>query len=255
MSGFPASTGFPCMQALASGVCRPPRSRCDRSWVSRLDGHPGCVSFRLWREPASGQVTLYATHGGGFQGLGLPRARTGALGVDATSCVTSLVAGLPWCRVSVGTSCRRRRCKPRSGPGAPEKRRGWFRIRVRFGVRRAAPVLEPRDCFQLEEGGQKRPPFCCHFGSPKATAVWQWYHFLVSQLPPGRPVLRLNLDETSVRFWYEPRLGLRRPTGRPPRVGHARQATRGQLRRAFSHVAIICDDASEKTLKQDRKKP
>ena len=74
--------------------------------------------------------------------------------------------------------------------------------------------------------------------------MWQWYHFLVSQVPPGRPVLRLNLDETSVRFWYEPRLGLRRPTGRVPLVGHARQATRGQLRRAFSHVAIICDDAS-----------
>ena len=180
MSGFPASTGFPCMQALASGVCRPPRSRCDRSWVSRLDGHPGCVSFRLWREPASGQVTLYATHGGGFQGLGLPRARTGALGVDATSCVTSLVAGLPWCRVSVGTSCRRRRCKPRSGPGAPEKRRGWFRIRVRFGVRRAAPVLGPRDYFQLEEGGQKTAPFLLSFFTTKGDGR-------VAVVPPTHP--------------------------------------------------------------------
>ena len=74
--------------------------------------------------------------------------------------------------------------------------------------------------------------------------MWQWFHFLLGQVPPGRPVLRLNLDETSVRFWYEPRLGLRRPRGRVPRAGFARQATRGQLRRAFSHIAIICDDAS-----------
>ena len=74
--------------------------------------------------------------------------------------------------------------------------------------------------------------------------MWQWFRFLLRQVPPGRPVLRLNLDETSIRFWYEPRLGLRRPAGQVPSVGCARQASRGQLRKAFSHVAIICDDAS-----------
>ena len=74
--------------------------------------------------------------------------------------------------------------------------------------------------------------------------MWQWFHFLLSQVPPGRPVLRLNLDETSVRCWYEPRLDPRRPKGQVPRAGIARQASRGQLRRAFSHIGIICDDAS-----------
>ena len=64
--GPPASSGFPCVQALASGVDRPPGSRCDRSWVSRLNGHPGCVSFGLRHGPASGQVTLHATRAGGF---------------------------------------------------------------------------------------------------------------------------------------------------------------------------------------------
>ena len=72
--------------------------------------------------------------------------------------------------------------------------------------------------------------------------MWQWFHFLLDQVPPGRPVLRLNLDETSVKFWYEPRLGLRRLSSPKPRVGFARQASRSQLRRAFTHVAIICDD-------------
>ena len=74
--------------------------------------------------------------------------------------------------------------------------------------------------------------------------MWQWFHFLQGQVPPGFPVLRLNLDETGVRFWYEPRLGLRRPSGQVPRAGFARKASRAQLRRAFSHVAIICDDTA-----------
>ena len=74
--------------------------------------------------------------------------------------------------------------------------------------------------------------------------MWQWFHFLQGQVPPGRPVLRLNLDETSVRFWYEPRQGLRRPRGQVPRAGFARKASRAQLRKAFSHIAIICDDTS-----------
>ena len=87
-------------------------------------------------------------------------------------------------------------------------------------------------------------PILVPFFGPKATAVWQWFHFLLDQVPPGRSVLRLNLDETSVRFWYEPRQGLRRDPGQARKAGCARQASRGQLRRAFTHVAIICDDAS-----------
>ena len=82
------------------------------------------------------------------------------------------------------------------------------------------------------------------FLSPKATAVWQWFHFLQGRVPHGRQVLRLNLDETSIRFWYEPQKGLRRPRGQVPRAGFARKASRAQLRKAFSHVAIICDDTS-----------
>ena len=74
--------------------------------------------------------------------------------------------------------------------------------------------------------------------------MWQWFRFLQGQVPPGRSVLRLNLDETSVKFWYEPRKGLRPSRGQIPRAGFARHASRGQLRKAFSHIAIICDDTS-----------
>ena len=79
----------------------------------------------------------------------------------------------------------------------------------------------------------------------QATAVWQWFHFLVGQVPPGQKMLLLNLDETSVRFWYEPRLGLReRFKKKTGQRGPARQASRGQLRKAITHVAIICDDTA-----------
>ena len=85
-----------------------------------------------------------------------------------------------------------------------------------FGGRRAAPVWGPCVGFPLARGCKKRTLFWPHFLSPEATAVWQWFHFLVGQVPSGHPVLRLILDRTSVRFWYEPRLGLRRPRGQGP---------------------------------------
>ena len=77
----------------------------------------------------------------------------------------------------------------------------------------------------------------------KAAAVWQWFHFLRRQVPLDKQLLLLNLDETSVRFWYEPRRGLRLKTNLGGRKREAaRQASRSQLRKAVTHVAIICDD-------------
>ena len=77
----------------------------------------------------------------------------------------------------------------------------------------------------------------------KAMASWQWFRFLLAQVPPDRKPLILNLDETSIRFWYEPRLGLRaRARDRVSGRASARQASRGLLRKAFTHIAVICDD-------------
>ena len=76
-------------------------------------------------------------------------------------------------------------------------------------------------------------------------ASWQWFRFLSAQVPPGRKPLILNLDETSIRVWYEPRLGLRARAGnRRAGPAPARQASRGLLRKAFTHVAVICDDSA-----------
>jgi len=80
----------------------------------------------------------------------------------------------------------------------------------------------------------------------QATAVWQWWRCLCSHIPCGKKVLRLNLDETAVRFFYKPSKGLR--TRRTPNhIIHetraVQHATKGQQRRALTHVAIICDDS------------
>ena len=62
----------------------------------------------------------------------------------------------------------------------------------------------------------------------------------------GKKTVVLKLDETSIKFWYQPRQGLgvrakqRSFASRPP----GRQASRGQLRKAVKHVAVICDDAA-----------
>ena len=109
---------------------------------------------------------------------------------------------------------------------------------------RSGPHFGSVCLFSVEGGVQKTDPIFALFMSPEATAVWQWFHFLQGQVPADRPVLRLNLDETSVRFWYQPCKGMRRPRCQVPRAGFARKASRAQLRKAFSHIAIISDDTS-----------
>lgn len=66
-------------------------------------------------------------------------------------------------------------------------------------------------------------------------------------MPKNKIPLRLNLDETAVRFYYKPRKGLvclspqRRKAGGCKVTQHASLA---QQRKALSHIAVICDDAA-----------
>ena len=95
-----------------------------------------------------------------------------------------------------------------------------------------------------KRGCQKHGTFL-YVSLEKAMASWQWFRFLLAQVPLDRKPLILNLDETSIRFWYEPRLGLRaRARDRVPGRAPARQASRGLLRKAFTHIAVICDDSA-----------
>lgn len=73
--------------------------------------------------------------------------------------------------------------------------------------------------------------------------MWQWYQFLIAEIPDRRPIVTINLDETSIRFWYDPRKGLKqRRRYQDKKKQLARYASRGQMRKAVTHVAIICDD-------------
>ena len=77
----------------------------------------------------------------------------------------------------------------------------------------------------------------------KATAVWQWFQFLKTQIPQHKPVLLLNLDETCIRFWYDARKGLQQKrTKNTAQQECVRHASRGQMRKAITLVAVICDD-------------
>lgn len=78
----------------------------------------------------------------------------------------------------------------------------------------------------------------------KATALWQWWAYLKTRIPATKRPLLLNLDETSLKFFYEPARGLRinAAAARKLKAPLKRHATRRQQRRALSYVSIICDD-------------
>jgi hypothetical protein len=83
-----------------------------------------------------------------------------------------------------------------------------------------------------------------HRFSTQATTIWQWFRCLLAQVPHQQPVVTLNLDETSVRFFYPPKPGLKlKRKMLPVRSSQSkRHASKGYQRKAFTYVSIICDD-------------
>ena len=73
--------------------------------------------------------------------------------------------------------------------------------------------------------------------------MWQWWNCLEEQVALPRKVLRVNVDETAVRFYMPQRKGLvpKRRRGGPSR---AQDASRRQQRSCVTHVAAICDDTA-----------
>ena len=68
----------------------------------------------------------------------------------------------------------------------------------------------------------------------QALAAWQWYNFAASNVPAGKQVLRMNLDETALCLHQGPAHG-------NVFAAH-RTAQRTSKRRAYmTHVAVICD--------------
>ena len=78
----------------------------------------------------------------------------------------------------------------------------------------------------------------------KARATWQWWNFLEGVLPPGRQLLRLNLDETACRLYLKPRKGDLADKTVAAALREAslvQDVDAGQQKAALSLMALICD--------------
>jgi hypothetical protein len=106
-----------------------------------------------------------------------------------------------------------------------------------YGPRNWPPFFAPRLHFFRES----EPPV-----SPtQATATLQWNAFLESRCPAGRRVLRINMDETSVRLFHGGGKGcVATENGALANGAGLEQAVTLRARRgAVSLVAFVCDDA------------
>ena len=81
----------------------------------------------------------------------------------------------------------------------------------------------------------------------QATAVWTWSNFLHDQVPEGLTALRVNFDETGIRYFQETRQGhLTEAAQRLRRTPRSltRLVTKGECRSMMSLATFVCDDAT-----------
>ena len=78
--------------------------------------------------------------------------------------------------------------------------------------------------------------------------MWQWRNFALAQAPPGHQVLRINLDETSVKLFQGDTKGTVFFTKRKRRSDEEEEAEEpvqvadlNKKRTCLSHVGLICD--------------
>ena len=85
----------------------------------------------------------------------------------------------------------------------------------------------------------------------QAAAAWQWFNYAAAQAPTGSTILRINLDETSVKLFQGDGKGavfFKKKRGRPglgaAEEGEAVQAVSLKKKRAcLTHIGLICDRA------------
>ena len=112
-------------------------------------------------------------------------------------------------------------------PGVPDPCSIWDRLACSSGVR----VLTKY------RGRHARRSQLGHV-SVKAEASWRWYNYVESQVPPGKEVLRLNLDETSVCLFQGSGRG-NVFVSKKRRV--AQHVPRSVRRRCMTHIGIACE--------------
>lgn len=89
--------------------------------------------------------------------------------------------------------------------------------------------------------------FFFFFGFREAAAVWRWSNFLHQHSPPGRRIVRINMDETSIRLHQAVKNGHLTSSARAVKRSArslTSSATTSQTRGMFTLVAFVCDDAT-----------
>ena len=73
--------------------------------------------------------------------------------------------------------------------------------------------------------------------------MWRWYRALVKVLPPGKQILHVNMDETSVPAFHGQEVGNITEWKKRGRAAEpVTFADRKKRRSAYTHCAFICDD-------------
>ena len=115
-------------------------------------------------------------------------------------------------------------------------------------VQNMALILAP-PINSLSNPGPKNGP---HFGivvfrfllSRQALAVWRWSNFLHKNSPRGRTLVRINMDETSIRLHQAVRAGHLTTTARLLKRSArslTSNATTSETRGMFTLIAFVCD--------------
>ena len=80
----------------------------------------------------------------------------------------------------------------------------------------------------------------------EALGVWQWFNYWASRVTPGKKLLNINMDETSVTLCPGARTGNTFHTARKRKNADepTMRVTRASKRTNLTHVAFICDDVT-----------
>ena len=88
---------------------------------------------------------------------------------------------------------------------------------------------------------------CCQqIFIPKARAMWTWCYYLHSFVPAGKRVLRVNIDETSIKLDMDNKHSFISAAGKEQDKHHGlrRKMSKSRSRTAYSYVAVLCDDVA-----------
>lgn len=165
-------------------------------------------------------------------------ARKAAAALSIRPAPLSKSVGCHWASGGAGKSERRAR------GGAPGKK-----VCHLVAAKLGPAIVRPRAW-----GARKRPPFFSG-GSvcdpPQATAMWTWSNFLHDQVPTSLAPLRINFDETAIRYFQDSRKGyltLGAQQQRSSARSLTRQVCRSETRAMMSMATFICDDPAVQPL-------